>query len=575
VPASRIHGCLVALVAAVVLLTRLGGPALWDDDEPKNAACSLAMLDAGEWVVPTFNGRLRVEKPVLVNWLQMAGFAAWGRDECGARLPSALATIGTCLLSWRIGCLLFGPTAGLVGGLVMATSVWTAVGGRAATPDAALEFLVTLSVWLFVRGVGPERLRRGEMAVSRRGAAAVGAALGAAMLAKGPVGVVLPLVAFSLCAAATAAARSQGRPGRVAAGLRAVAALRPGWILAAVVAVAAPWYVLVTVRTAGAWPRGFFLVHNVERFVRPLEGHSGSLLYYPGVLCVGLFPWSIVLAAMLVHAVGIMGSRNDDRRNAMLLLGCWAGTWLGAFSCAGTKLPGYVWPAYPALAIATAVYLVDWARGRVPTLPRGWTADAVMRLAWCILAVAGGGVAIALPWAASRAAPGGDWLWLPGCIPLAAAALAWLAHAAGRPRHALAAVACGGCLFTTTLAGPVAEWFSRTQGPREIVAGLPAAPATFTWACLWNVPPSLVFYTNSRIVKLETPADVAARLAADPRSRVVIDSRQEDIVAAVLPPGVIVLARVPAITDHDWLLLGRAPAEPAGSPLAAQLSRDH
>ena len=75
-----------------MLLVRLGGQALWDDDEPKNAACSLAMLDAGDWVVPTFNGRLRIEKPPLVNWLQIAGFTAFGRNETGARIGSALLT---------------------------------------------------------------------------------------------------------------------------------------------------------------------------------------------------------------------------------------------------------------------------------------------------------------------------------------------------------------------------------------------------------------------------------------------------------------------------------------------------
>jgi 4-amino-4-deoxy-L-arabinose transferase-like glycosyltransferase len=162
VPAQRFHGWFVALAAALVLLPRLGAPALWDDDEPKNAACSLAMLDRDDWVVPTFNGRLRVEKPPLVNWIQIAGFTLCGRDETGARLGSAVATIGSCLLTWRIGCLLFGPAEGLVGGLAMATCVWTAVGGRAATPDAPLTFLTTLALWLFARGIGPEGRRGGR-----------------------------------------------------------------------------------------------------------------------------------------------------------------------------------------------------------------------------------------------------------------------------------------------------------------------------------------------------------------------------------------------------------------------------
>ena len=81
-----VPGLLVAVLAAVVLLPNLGGPPLLDEDEPRNAACSLAMRNSGDWVVPMFNGRLRVEKPALVNWIQLAGFTVAGVNETGARL---------------------------------------------------------------------------------------------------------------------------------------------------------------------------------------------------------------------------------------------------------------------------------------------------------------------------------------------------------------------------------------------------------------------------------------------------------------------------------------------------------
>ena len=71
------------------------------------------MFASGDWVVPTFNGRLRIEKPALVNWVHMAGFAAAGPNELGARLGSAVLTIGSCLLTWQIGRELFRGQAGL------------------------------------------------------------------------------------------------------------------------------------------------------------------------------------------------------------------------------------------------------------------------------------------------------------------------------------------------------------------------------------------------------------------------------------------------------------------------------
>ncbi len=569
-PATRFHGWFVAATAMFVLLVRLGGPALWDDDEPKNAACSLAMLDSHDWVVPTFNGRLRVEKPPLVNWIQIAGFTLCGRNETGARIGSAVLTIGTCLLTWQIGSMLMGPPVGLLGGLAMASCVWTAVGGRAATPDAPLLFFTTLALFLFVRGGGIRHGdTRGMPAVSLWSAIGIGAACGAATLAKGPVGLILPLVAFL----GFTAWRRRSCPH---VGWRAaIGGLRPFTIVLAAVVVAAPWYAWVTVRTDGEWLRGFLLVHNVGRFATTMEGHSGSILYYPAVVAVGLFPWSIVLAAMLAHAAIILRSpATDDRREPLQLLVCWMLAWIGGFSCAGTKLPGYVWPAYPALAIATGLFLADWAKGRVhfswPRLPDRFrdhgmepargpssTTGLVMGVAWSILAATGLAIAIGLPAAASRLAPGCEWLGVLGLIPLATAALAWRSQSAGVHRRALAVMAIGACMLVTLIASIAAESFSCAQGSRALVARLDVPARDYQWACLWNVPPSLVFYTGARIEKLETAEDVAAHLRRHPRSRVVIDSRQESLVTASLPPGCGVLSRVPTLSEHDFLLLGR------------------
>jgi hypothetical protein len=99
-----------------------------------------------------------------------------------------------------------------------------------------------------------------------------------------------------------------------------------------------------------------------------------------------------------------------------------------------------------------------------------------------------------------------------------------------------------------------------------LVAQLEQPAGECQWACLWNVPPSLVFYTGARIEKLDTAADVAAHLRRHARSRVVIDGRQENLVASSLPFGYGVLARVPTLSRHEYLLLGRLPGR--DEPLA-------
>jgi 4-amino-4-deoxy-L-arabinose transferase-like glycosyltransferase len=492
-----------------------------------------------------------------VNWIHIAGYTLCGRNEYGARIGSALLTIGTCLLTWRIGRRLLGGDIGLLGGLVLATCVWTAVGGRAATPDAPLVFCTTLALFLFVRGGGGS-VAEGHPSLSLADAAGIGAACGAAVLAKGPVGVVLPLGAFLLWAAW----RGWSRPELGCR--RAMAGIRPLTMLLAAVLVAAPWCAWVTLRTGGEWPRDFLLVHNVGRFAAPMEGHSGSLLYYPVVLAIGLFPWSIVLAAAVAHAAALVRAPNQRHGQGPLqLLACWLAVWIGSFSCAGTKLPGYIWPAYPAAAIATALWMADWAGNRLPCgffprLPR-LSGDRVMHLAWSILAAAGLALVIGLPLAAARLAPGSEWLGGLGLIPFLSAAACWRSQATGRRQRAVAVLAAGACLLITALAAVGAEQFSRSRGTRALVARLPEHPRDAAWACLWNVPPSLVFYTGATVERLDTAEQVAAFLARHPRARVVVDSRQEQLVDAVLPPGCAILDRVPTLADHDYLLVGRTP----------------
>ena len=100
-----------------------------------------------------------------------------------------------------------------------------------------------------------------------------------------------------------------------------------------------------------------------------MEGHSGSFLYYPMILAIGMFPWSIILLAIPAHALFLWRTKRltSSHFRAITFAGCWALVWVGTFSLAGTKLPGYIWPAYPAISIATALYVADWIRGHT-----GW-----------------------------------------------------------------------------------------------------------------------------------------------------------------------------------------------------------
>ena len=573
---ARLTPTVVVAAAAVVLLGNLGGPALWDEDEPKNAACSAEMLDRGDWIVPTYNGRLRVEKPALVNWVHMAGFAVAGRTEAGARIGSATLTIGSALLTWRVATTLLGGTAGLWGGLAMATCIATAVSGRSATPDAPLTFCTTLALWCFVaarRGRAP-----GEPG-DARWSAACGAALGAAVLAKGPVGIVLPMAAF--IAYSFWESGTDGGPllsaRRAWAGLQAC---RPAILGACAIAVALPWYAAVTIRTDGAWLDRFLLVHNVGRFAAPMEGHDGSsLLYYPAVLAVGFFPWSIVLAAALLHAAALSRAGAAEveprRRSGVRLMACWLACWVVAFSAAGTKLPGYVWPAYPALAALIGDFLASWIRGecRCTSVCRDPRAamERVMALAWSILFLAGAAMTVGLTLTAPSIPRLGTLAPL-GLVPMAGAVAAWHFQTRSHRGAAIGILAATALLLVAVLASAGAGAVGGAHAARSLVASLGERPARGAWAGFGSVPPSVVFYAGDTIPSLESTEAVSAHLASRPDAHLLVDARFEMNLPSRMPEGFGVLARRQPLFGPGLLVIGplssTAPTDRPETPLA-------
>jgi len=544
-----LHALFVAGTAAILLLPNLGGPALWDEDEPKNAACTLAMLTRNDWVVPTFNGRLRIEKPALVNWVQIAGCGIAGRNETGLRLGSAVLTIGSCLMTWRIGCLLAGNAAGLAAGIVMACSTWTAVGGRAATPDPPLLFCATAAFGILAHAAR----HGGPIMLSRMGAIGFGIACGLGVLAKGPIGVLLPTTALLLLGFLRRERSASWNEWPTA-----FRSLRIGTLALTAAAVATPWYAWTTWRTGGEWLRGFLVVHNVERFASTLEGHSGSVFYYPSVLLIGLFPWSIAAAAAIWHSVVVARSHDRPREaGAILVAAIWAATWIGFFSAAGTKLPGYVWPAYPAIAVILGIFWNDWREGRLASI------DRLMPAAWASLAIAGVGLAVGLPIASRQLSPGCEWCGLVGLVPIVGGIACWQLHSRGHRASSVAAVAFSGMATLLLLSAVVTDVFGEGRTPRSIQALLAGPAGAGPVASFRRVPPSVIFYAAKArdaepVVEFWTPEEVAAHFAGDPDARLVTESRFLADVDGSLPAGVGVIERFHTLPDAtELVLLGR------------------
>ncbi|REJ68996.1 MAG: glycosyltransferase family 39 protein [Planctomycetota bacterium] len=578
---------LIALVAGIVIFTNLGAPSLWDEDEPKNARCAYEMYERGDWLVPTFNGEYRTDKPILLYWCQLLAYHILGPTEFAARLPSALCGIGTALLTFYIGRRLLGETTGLWAGLLLSSSLWYVVASRAATPDGLLIFFSTLALWIYLRGVFPVKATSREHdfeladAIPHRSGTFIGmyAAMGMATLAKGPIGVLLPgavIGCFVLCvsgrvatAATTRESVSWGRQiwGSLRASLawlmatfhpRRVLAvtlrMRPATALLVVGAIAVPWYIAVGLQTDWEWPKGFFFKHNLERFSAPMEGHSGPPFYHLISIAVCFFPASVFLMPMILNTVRQMRTSSVAFAGLVFAVS-WIAVYVVFFSLAGTKLPSYVTPTYPALAVLTGHFIERWTKAPAE-ISRLW-----QRIALVVFGLVGIGMMFGLAALAAEYLPGEQWLAAVGGIPLLGAIVAMIASERGQPRRAAVAFVSFAALFSTTLFGWAVLRVDRFQNAEPLASAVfehaegPAALAGYRF-----FRPSWVYYARQPIAHIATEdADaVRAHFGASRNAFLITDGSGFDDLRDKLPGDVEVLMRRPRfLKDGELLLLGR------------------
>lgn len=540
---------LVAVAAVVVFFTSLGKPYLWDEDEPKNAECAREMREAGNWVVPQFNYALRTDKPILIYWLMITSYELFGVNEFAARFWSAALAVGTCLLTFGIGRRLYGANAGLWSGLAMAACVMFAVSGRAATPDSTLIFCTTLSMFAFVRYGGVEL-----GTLSRGGYVLLYAAAALAVLAKGPVGIVLPggvWMLFLLCRVWQSAEPITKFDAwdRLFAVIRS---LRPFTAIVMLAVIALPWYVLVGIRTDGEWLEGFLGKHNVARFTGSMENHSGPIYYYLVAVLVGFFPWSCFLGPAVYRLVRrLRSSEGAETRAADTFLACWAGLYLVFFSLARTKLPSYVLPCYPALAVLVGAYL-DEAVRKLAAVPRFW-----YRAGLVSPVLIGVALAIGLPIAAAYTMPQLAWLGWLGVPLIVGGVAAIVAERRGVAIMAPALFAATAVAFVTTLHAWAATRISQdATSPQLVAAAKTATGERPRLIGFRHFEPTLAFYAQSQVPIVYDAASLKAALAEHPDACIVaLDHDLADLRAALGNDPQIAVRLPRLLRRHDHLNL--------------------
>lgn len=336
-------GVLCALCGYTLFFHRLADRDLWSSHEARAGQDAQVLLDEHRWGVPhLFDGTPDLQKPPLYYWLVTAVARLRGGpvDAFDVRFPAAVsALLGVlgmaALLAYR-----GRPVAGLIAGLILATSLhytWLARVGRIDMPLALAAGTALGCFYL----------------ASQRSAllwtVSAYLAVAAAVLLKGPIGVVLPAVVWlAFCLV-------EGR-------------WRPRWAslwwgVALVLLLTVPWYWRANVETGGEFFRVFFWRHNVERGFGDDDGsgsmHARPWWFYAAHLCGDLLPWGLLLPVAIWY-----GCRGDHwREDAEARFGLvWLVSMVLLLSCLRFKRADYLLPAYPGAALFLGCVAERWWR---------------------------------------------------------------------------------------------------------------------------------------------------------------------------------------------------------------------
>ncbi|BEV73620.1 glycosyltransferase family 39 protein [Paludibacterium sp. THUN1379] len=330
------HAWFAWLVFAVIWFGSIGHNTLISPDEGRYATLSLGMLQSGDWLSPRLNGLLYFEKPALPYWLGAISFKLFGITEFAARLWPALAgflSIGMVGLTARR---LWGSDAGHLAAMIMGSSSWVMLNSHFLNLDTGLTCFLTMTLCAFLlaqREDAGRSERRGWMWLSWAGMAG-------AILCKGLIGIAIPgavLVFYSLL-------------------FRQFAFWRRLHLISGIIlllALTAPWLVLVSLKNPD-FARFFFIHEHVERFLTTEHRRSGPIWYFVPFLLIGFMPWVTLLPAVLRQGMQRAG-RESLQRDRLLLV--WALFIFVFFSLSGSKLPSYILPMFPALALLAGHYL--------------------------------------------------------------------------------------------------------------------------------------------------------------------------------------------------------------------------
>lgn len=344
------------LLIAVVYFYGLGKLPLVGPDEPRYSEVAREMVVSGDWIDTKLAGKSWFEKPVLTYWLSATGFKLFGFSEFGARFGIALLAGLGSILTFLFGSRAVSPIYGYLSASVLTIGgMWIGF-SRAATFDMPLTVSMSIALFAFYlwesnsnRADRPDKYKDVFWYVFCFG-------LGLGLLAKGLVGIILPVGIIVPYLFLTHRLK-------IIFNFKLI-------VLGSIIffATAATWYWPIISRYGMEFINEFFYAHHFQRYTSNKFKHPQPFYFFFAIIIMGIFPWSLYLISGVAHTVkhwAITGwSLRSDKLGLFLML--WVLVPTVFFSISGSKLPGYILPVFPALALLVGRELYKWWDSEIP-----------------------------------------------------------------------------------------------------------------------------------------------------------------------------------------------------------------
>jgi len=334
-PISRVLLAALAVVAIVVGIDNMARP-LANPDEGRYSEISREMAATGDWVTPRLNGLKYFEKPPLQYWASALSFRLLGENEYTARLYIVLAGFSTIALLGFLGKRLWGWDMAIASMMAIACSPYFMALGGIVTLDMGLTLWTTVTLLAFIGAEGA----RDRPATQLRWMLCAWAGMALAVLSKGLVGIIF-------AGAAVFIVMVMRRDIKVLQRLHLI----PG--LAIFLAIAAPWFVAVSMAN-DEFAQFFFIHEHFARFLTRAHRRVEPWWYFLPIVAAGFLPWMFAMPAAIARAWREEEGRDFQPLRISIL---WAAFVVAFFSASGSKLPTYVLPAFPPLALVLGRYL--------------------------------------------------------------------------------------------------------------------------------------------------------------------------------------------------------------------------